>query len=87
VVVWQQSGLGGYYDIEGTDWPDPPVIAHPDETRRIGGRTYMFFSDGGHVHVIAWHQGHALYWLTNTLLEELTNQQMLGIARSTQPLH
>jgi hypothetical protein len=63
------------------------VIAHPDETRRIGGRTYMFFSDGGHVHVIAWHQGHALYWLTNTLLEELTNQQMLGIARSTQPLH
>jgi hypothetical protein len=87
VVVWRQSSLGGYYDLEGTDWRDPPVIAHPDETRRIAGRTYMFFSDGGHLHTIAWRQGRALYWLTNTLLEELTNQQMLGIARSTQPLH
>jgi len=63
------------------------VIAHPDETRRIGGRTYMLSTDGGHIHTIAWRDGHALYWLTNTLLEDLTNQQMLGIARSVQPMH
>jgi LCP family protein required for cell wall assembly len=87
IVVWQQSSLGSYYDIEGTDWPDPPLIAHPDETRRIAGRTYMLFSDGGHLHMIAWRVGHALYWLTNTLLEDLTNQQMIGIARSARPLH
>ena len=36
VVVWQQNGLGGYYDLEGTDWLNPPIIAHPDETRKIG---------------------------------------------------
>ena len=87
VVVFQQNGLGGYYDLEGTDWPDPPIIAHPDETRRIGHRSYMIFSDGAHVHAIAWRQGGALYWVTNTLLEDLTNQQMLGIAQSAQPLH
>jgi hypothetical protein len=39
------------------------------------------------VHAIAWRQGGALYWVTNTLLEDLTNQQMLGIAQSAQPLH
>jgi LCP family protein required for cell wall assembly len=87
VIVWQQNSLGAYYDLEGTDWPDPPVIAHPDETRRIGGRTYMLSTDGGHIHTIAWRDGHALYWLTNTLLEDLTNQQMLGIARSVQSMH
>ncbi len=86
VAVWQQNGLGGYYDLEGTDWTDPPLIAHPDESRKVAGRTYMIFSDGGHIHTVAWRAGHVLYWLTNTLLEDLSNQQMLGIARSAQGL-
>ena len=30
--------------------------------------------------------GNVLYWLTNTLLEELSNAQMLAIAKSAQPL-
>ena len=87
VVPWQQNTLGGYYDFEGTDWKDPPLIAHPDEKRKIGGRTYEIFSDGSHIHLIAWHSGGALYWLTNTLLEDLSNAQMLAIARSARPLH
>jgi polyisoprenyl-teichoic acid--peptidoglycan teichoic acid transferase len=87
VIVWQQNGLGGYYNLEGTDWLNPPLIAHPDETRKIAGRSYMLFSDGGHLHAVAWRVGRVLYWLTNTLLEDLTNEQMLGIARSAQPLH
>ncbi|TMK99621.1 MAG: LytR family transcriptional regulator [Actinobacteria bacterium] len=87
IVPWQQNTLGGYYDFEGTDWKNPPLIAHPDEQRKIGGRTYMIFSDGSHIHVIAWRSGGALYWLTNTLLEDLSNAQMLAIARSARPLH
>jgi len=86
VVVWQQSSLGSYYDFEGTDWLNPPLIAHPDETRVIGGTRYMFFADGSHIHTIAWRRGGALYWVTNTLLEDLTNQQMLLIARSAHPV-
>jgi hypothetical protein len=87
VEVWQQNGLGGYYDLEGTDWLNPPIVAHPDETRRIGSRTYLIFSDGSHIHMIAWHEGRVLYWLTNTLLEDLSNSQMLAIARSALSLH
>jgi LCP family protein required for cell wall assembly len=85
VAVWQQNA-GGYYDFEGSDWLDPPFLAHPDQSRRIGGRTYLFFDDGGHVHTIAWHEAGALYWLTNTLLEDLSNAQMLALARSVAPL-
>jgi hypothetical protein len=47
----------------------------------------MLFTDGSHIHVIAWRQGKMLYWITNTLLEDLSNEQMLAIARSAKPLH
>ena len=85
-AVFQVSILGGYYDMQGTDWLEPPIVAHPQETRQIGGRAYMIFADGEHIHMIAWREHHVLYWVINTLLEELSNQQMLDIARSAQPL-
>jgi LCP family protein required for cell wall assembly len=87
IVPFQQNGLGGYYDFEGTDWLNPPIVAHPTETRKIGGVAYRIFADGSHIHTVAWRQGQVLYWLTNTLLEDLSNEQMLGIARSARPLH
>jgi polyisoprenyl-teichoic acid--peptidoglycan teichoic acid transferase len=85
-VVYQENIIGGYYDVEGTDWLEPPIVAHPQETRQMGGRSYMIFADGSHIHMIAWREHGVLYWVVNTLLEELTNQQMLTIADSTQPL-
>jgi polyisoprenyl-teichoic acid--peptidoglycan teichoic acid transferase len=85
-VVFQQNGIGGYYDVEGTDWLNPPIVTHPQETRYVGRRAYMVFADGAHIHMIAWREHHVLYWVINTLLEELSNQQMLTIADSTQPL-
>ena len=72
VVVWQQNTIGGYYDFEGTDWLNPPLFAHA-RTEKIGGRTYLLVDDGSHIHVIGWRSGSVLYWVTNTLLEELSN--------------
>ncbi len=86
VIVWQQNIIGGYYDLEGTDWLSPPLFNH-DRTEMIDGREYKLVDDGAHIHVVGWQRGGALYWLTNTLLEELTNAQMIGIARSAQSLH
>jgi LCP family protein required for cell wall assembly len=87
VAVWRANALGGYYDFEGSDWPNPPLLAHPNEQRKIDHVTYLVFTDGSHIHVIAWHAGKMTYWLTNTLLEDLSNEQMLAIARSAKPLH
>ncbi len=86
VIVWAQNATqGGYYDFEGTDWLNPPLFAHA-RTQVIGGVTYEFVDDGSHIHVIGWRAGQVLYWLTNTLLEELSNSQMIAIAKSAQPL-
>ena len=85
VVVWQQNSDGGYYDFEGTDWLGPPLFAHA-RTQLIDGVSYKFVDDGSHIHVIGWISGRVLYWFTNTLLEELSNAQMIALAKSAQPL-
>jgi polyisoprenyl-teichoic acid--peptidoglycan teichoic acid transferase len=86
VAVWRQNTIGGYYDFEGSDWLNPPLFAHA-RTQVIGGRSYRFVNDGSHIHVIGWRSGNVLYWVTNTLLEDLSNAQMIAIARSAQTLH
>ncbi len=86
VVVFQQNPIGQYYDVEGTDWNDPPIIDNPTKTANFDGRHYLLIDDGDHIHLIAWHEHGALYWVNNTLLEALTNAQMLGIANSVLPL-
>ncbi len=86
VVVWKQNVIGGYYDFEGSDWLNPPLFAHA-RTQVLDGRSYRLVDDGSHIHVVGWRSGRVLYWLTNTLLEELSNAQMLALAKSAQPLH
>jgi len=86
VAVWQQNVIGGYYDFEGTDWLDPPLFAHA-HSQLIDGRRYLLVNDGSHIHVAGWRSGGVLYWVTNTLLEELSNAQMIAIARSARPPH
>jgi LCP family protein required for cell wall assembly len=86
VVFAENPTLGAYYDFEGTDWLNPPLFAHA-RTQVLDGRTYEFVDDGSHIHVIGWREGNVLYWVTNTLLEELSNAQMFAIAKSAQPLH
>src|SRR6202008_180456 len=85
VVVWRQNVIGGYYDFQGSDWLNPPLFAHA-RVQTIGGRSYRMVDDGAHIHIIGWRSGNVLYWLTNTLLEELSNQQMIALAQSAHTL-
>jgi hypothetical protein len=69
--------------VEGTTWRSPPILDDPSERRRIGGRTFELFYDGGRLRLVAWRTPRAVYWVANTLLRTLTNRQMLALARST----
>jgi hypothetical protein len=79
--VFSLPGLGQYYGFEATRWSDAPILHNPDDVRTIGGRTYDLFYDGGTLRLVAWEEDDAAYWLSNTLTESLTNQQMIEIAR------
>jgi len=83
VIVWSQNIIGGYYDFEGSNWLNPPLFDHA-RSEMIAGREYKLVDDGSHIHVIGWRYHGHLYWLTNTLLEELTNAQMIRIALSAR---
>lgn len=85
IAVWQQNSLGGYYDVEGLDWVNIPLFAHA-RTQQIGSRTYLIVDDGAHIHDIGWRVGKVIYFVSNTLLEDLSNSQMIAIARSTTRL-
>ena len=87
VVVWQQNPIGGYYDFEGTDWLNPPLFAHARIAADRRARLQIRRRRLAHPRHRLASPASVLYWVTNTLLEELSNAQMLAIARSAQPLH
>ncbi|MGD0197959.1 MAG: LCP family protein [Solirubrobacteraceae bacterium] len=85
-IDWAVNGDGGYYGIEGLNWTNPPLFADPTATETIDGRTYMFVDNGSAYQYIGWREDGVLYWVSNTLLDDLTNKQMLALAESAHPL-
>jgi LCP family protein required for cell wall assembly len=77
------AGLNGqFYGVQGTDWKSPPILDDPSEEIPMRGRTYQLFYDGNRLRLVAWHTPRAVYWVSNSLSETLSNKQLLAIARS-----
>ncbi len=74
--------LGQYYGVQGTTWQQAPILDSPGATRTIAGKHLLLYFDGSKLTTVAWRTAHAVYWISNTLTENLSNGQMLGIAAS-----
>jgi LCP family protein required for cell wall assembly len=85
-LVVYKGLIGEYYGVEGMTWKDPPILDHPDQVRVVNGRRLLLFMDGKRVRIVAWRTRKAVYWVSNTLTESLTRNQMLGIASSLRKL-
>ncbi len=83
-MVAKRGLVGEYYGIQGTTWKDPPILADKSEKKKIGKRTFELHYDGDRLRLVAWRTPKAVYWVSNTLLQTLSERQMLAIARSTQ---
>jgi LCP family protein required for cell wall assembly len=86
VVVVDSGPLGKYYDVQGTSWTSPPLLANPSQAIRAGARTYDLFYEGEQLRTIAWHEGGGAYWIENTLTHDLSPREMLAIAEKTLPV-
>jgi polyisoprenyl-teichoic acid--peptidoglycan teichoic acid transferase len=83
VLVAQLSDGTHYFGVQGIrGWDDPPILKNPSLTKTIHGRDYDIYVDGDRIKLIAWHRGENSYWISNDLLQSLTNDQMVGMARS-----
>ena len=80
-----QTGEGDYWGLQGTNWPDPPILDSPTRETRVGNRNYKLFFNGTKLHVVAWREGTGTYWISNSVLNNLSNETMLAIANGVKP--
>ena len=80
-IDWSTGAVGAYYGIEGMDWTDPPLFAHPNTVQRYG-RTFLYVDSGSRVQDVGWIVGKALYWVSNTIFNDLSAKQMFALAES-----
>ena len=81
-----RTGASEYWGVQMTDWEDPPVLAERNFVRSIGGRRYELHYSGPKLHMVVLRQGGASYWVVNTVLDALSNETMLAIAKGLKPL-
>ncbi|HTX45277.1 MAG TPA: LCP family protein [Solirubrobacteraceae bacterium] len=82
ITVMLNSALGDYYGIQGTTWLHPPILNATSSTENVNGKLLQIFKNGAHVSLVAWRTPLATYWVSNTLEDALSNNQMIGIAAS-----
>jgi LCP family protein required for cell wall assembly len=81
-----RTGANEYWGIQETDWDDAPVLHDRSFHQKIKGRDYDLYYSGKHLHMIVLKQGDATYWVVNTLLDNLSNETMIAIAKGLKPL-
>jgi LCP family protein required for cell wall assembly len=80
------NGLNEYWGVEETTWQGAPVLHGRSFRHVLGGRPYDLYYVGSHLHMVVLHQFGATYWVVNTLLDSLSNETMLAIAKGLRPL-
>jgi LCP family protein required for cell wall assembly len=81
-----RSGYNEYWGIQESDWADAPVLDDKSLTQRVNGRLFDLYYTGSHLHMVVLRDNGATYWVVNTLLDSLSNETMLAIARGLRPL-
>lgn len=88
-IVMSVPAVGGfnvYYGLQGTTYAGAPILSQPHDTRTIHGRKFNLYYDGSRLRLVSWQSGRNVYWISNSLVENLTNTQMVAIAASTKHL-
>ena len=81
-----KTGANEYWGVQMTDWEDAPVLSERNFVRSIGGRSYELHYTGPKLHMVVLRQGGATYWVVNTLLDTLSNETMIAIAKGLRPI-
>jgi polyisoprenyl-teichoic acid--peptidoglycan teichoic acid transferase len=74
--------LGQYYGVQGTTWQNPPILNSPSTTKLVGGKQLLLYANGSKLSLVAWRTPEAVYWISNTLTDDIHNDQMVAIAAS-----
>jgi len=84
-LVFKTAG-NEFWGVQETDWAGAPALTDRSFRHSLGGREFDFYYTGSKLHMIVLHQGAANYWVVNTLLDSLSNETMIAIAKGLKPL-
>jgi len=80
------TGFNQYWGIQMTDWDGAPVLSGRNFVRKIKGRRYELYYNGPHLHMVVLRTDGASYWGVNSLLDRISNETMLAVAKGLRPL-
>jgi LCP family protein required for cell wall assembly len=81
-----RTGGNEYWGVQETDWTDAPALKDRSFRHDLGGREFDLYYNGPHLHMVVLQSHGASYWVVNTLLDSLSNETMLAIAKGLKPL-
>jgi LCP family protein required for cell wall assembly len=84
-LIYQTAG-SEYWGIQEMAWDEPPILDGATVNRRIKGRDYGLYFDGPKLHMVAFKENGNSYYVINTLLNRMSNETMLAIAKGLKPL-
>jgi LCP family protein required for cell wall assembly len=82
------TAYGYFASVQGTTWTGaghdagPPILRKPTGEAIINHKLLYEYSQGGKLTLVAWQTGKAVYWIANTLENNIPNDQMLAMAAS-----
>ncbi len=85
-LTFNVAGTFKYWQIEESTWKTAPILQSPSFTRFHHGQKYLVYTTGGAVQMVALSTPRGIYWVSNTILNELSNSTMFAIAESLRPL-
>ena len=81
-----RTGSGEFWGVQETDWEGAPALSDKSFRHDLGGREFDLYYNGSKLHMVVLRQGKSTYWVVNTLLDSLSNETMLAIAKGLKPL-
>ena len=85
VRLTYRTGTNEYWGIQQTNWEDAPILKDANDTQVLKGRQYRLYYNGPDLHmVVLTHRG-TTYWVVNTVLDTISNETMLEIAKGLRP--
>jgi hypothetical protein len=85
-LTYATGAPGEYWGIQETRWTGAPVLSDRSLSQRVGGRHFDLYYNGSNLHMVVLQSGGATYWVMNTLVDSLSNETMLAIARGLRPM-
>jgi LCP family protein required for cell wall assembly len=75
-----------FWGVQETDFTAAPALGDRSFHRILSGRAFDLYYSGTHLHMVVLRQGGSTYWVVNSLLDSLSNETMLAIAKGLKPL-